>query len=482
MAFIRKVRTKSGATAVQIVTKAHGEIVGIDHLGSAHTDDELTLLLGLARERLRAGQLSLLDRPASLTLSLGHTVSGVLMDTLTDVYRRLGFDQLADDDFAALCLARIVEPVSKLDSLRVLAELGVTGLSKDRLYRCLVRAVAQDYRATFAQCCVAQATQAGIRLLLYDVTTLYFEIQQEDSYRKPGLSKERRLEPQIVVGLLVDHRGFPLAVHSFEGNTAETTTILPVLEQFRQAHQLPQPVTVVADAGMLSTKNLEALTTAGYRYIVGARLTKIPDVVVAAQATGAGLTDGQILTASAADQRTIYQYREKRAALDRRNIDKQVAKAERIVEGQTSSKRARFVTVTAAKRRLNDALIARAKALAGVKGYVTNLNRPDHEIIAAYHQLWHVEASFRMSKSDLKARPIFHRKRDSIEAHLTVVFAALAVARTIEDRTGLSIQKFVKTIRPIRSGTIRLNGREYQAVAEIPAPVQQLLKKLAAGH
>lgn len=481
MAFIRKVRTKSGATAVQIAHKNHGQLVRLEHLGSAHTDEELQLLLGLAQQRIQAGQLSFLDRPTSLKLALGPTVSGLLLEVLTQEYCRLGFDALGDEDFASLCVARIVEPVSKLDSLRVLAELGVGGLNKNRLYRCLARVVAHNYRATIATCCVAHATQAGIRLVLYDVTTLYFEIQKEDDYRKPGMSKERRLEPQIVVGLLVDQRGFPLGVHSFEGNTAETTTILPVFEQFRTQHGLTN-ITVVADAGMLSAKNLTALANAGYTYVVGAKLAKIPDVLTAYQRTHPPLTDGQILTAHDGDQRVIYQYRAKRAALDQRNIQKQVAKAERIVSGQTAPKRAKFVTVTTKERRLNQALIDKANVLAGIKGYVTNLDRPDDEIISYYHQLWNVEASFRMSKSDLKARPIFHHKRESIEAHLTVVFAALAIARTIEFRTGMSIQQFVKTVRPIRSRTVILNGKAYQADAEVPKSVASLLQKLRAVH
>lgn len=481
MAFIRKVKTKSGATAVQIAHKVHGQIIRIDHLGSAHTDEELQLLLELAREQLRAGQLSLLDRPSSLKITLGQTVSGLLLDILTEQYHYLGFDQLTDEDFASLCVARIVEPVSKLDSLRVLAELGVTGLSKNRLYRCLARAVAHDYRATIAKCCFERANQGGLQLVLYDVTTLYFEIQKEDDYRKPGMSKERRLEPQIIVGLLVDQRGFPLDVHSFTGNTAETTTILPVLEQFRRQHQL-EPVTVVADAGMLSAKNLEALAAAGYTYVVGARLNKIPAVIADYQTAHTTLADGQILTARSADHRVVYQYREKRASLDRRNIAKQIARAEKIVQGTTVATKAKFLTVTTKEKHLNHVLITKARALAGVKGYVTNLDRPDREIIAAYHQLWNVEASFRMSKSDLKARPIFHHKRDSIEAHLTVVFAALAIARTIEYRTGLSIQQFVKTVRPIRSGTVIVNGRTYQAEAELPDSVANLLRKLRAVH
>ena len=133
-------------------------------------------------------------------------------------------------------------------------------------------------------------------------------------------------------------------------------------------------------------------------------------------------------------------------------------------------------------KKLNQKLIDKAKALVGVKGYVTNLAVPDEQVVVSYHQLWHVEQSLRMSKSDLKARPIFHQKRDSIEAHLTVVFAALAIGKIIENRTGMNIKRFVKTLRPIRSGTVIINGKEYLAEADIPSEVRSLLYKLQSGH
>jgi len=203
---------------------------------------------------------------------------------LNEQYCLLGFDQLKDDFFAYLCIARIVEPTSKLDSLRVLTELGVTGISKNRLYRCLGQVIERDYRRILTKQCFDEVAAQGIRLILYDVTTLYFEMQDEDDYRKSGMSKERRLEPQILVGLLVDPSGFPLGIHSFEGNTAETNTMLPVLETFREQHRL-QNITVVADASMLSSKNMEALTQSGYTYNVGSRLHKIPYEIAEYQKT-----------------------------------------------------------------------------------------------------------------------------------------------------------------------------------------------------
>ena len=481
MAFIRKVKTASGATAVQIAYKSSGRIVKIEHLGSAHTKEEVEILISLAKERLYKGQQSLFTDPkSSFRVGLKQSFSGLLFNALKEQYQQLGFSKLTDEDFACLCVARIVEPTSKLDSIRVLSDLGIGDLNKDRLYRCLGRVISQDYRATISQVCFNYAKSQGLNLVLYDVTTLYFEVQQEDDYRQSGLSKERRLEPQIVIGLLVNQDGFPLGLQSFEGKTAETKTIIPVIEEFRSQHHLDS-LTVVADAGMLSLKNLEALSQAGYNYVVGSRLSKIPYDIAEYQ-KNQPLSDNQIVEASQNNHRIIYQYKAKRAALDIRNIEKQVIKAQRIASGQSSMKKNRFLTLQTGGKRLNQKLIDKAYALAGIKGYVTNLDTPPLKVISAYHQLFEVEASFRMAKSDLKARPIFHHKREAIEAHLTVVFASLAVSRRIEWLTGISIKRFIRNLRPIRSGTVTLNGKEYTAEAEVPKDIHRLIQKLQSGH
>lgn len=479
--FIRRVKTSSGATAVQIAHKQYGRIKHIEHIGSAHNLKEEAVLMSLARERLYANQPSLFaDTHPALKLRLKSSCSGLLRRVLLEQYHALGFSQLTDEVYALLCIARIVEPTSKLDSLRVLSDLGVHHIDKNQLYRCLKRVIDREYRKTVSTLCFDQAVAGNLSLVLYDVTTLYFEVQQEDSYRKPGLSKERRLEPQIVIGLLVDQSGFPLGLHSFEGNTAETKTILPVIESFCSQHTIHH-MTVVADAAMLSVNNLSALAQAGHRYIVGSRLHKIPYDIAEYQKTQT-LRDQQIIISQHKTYRIVYQYRTSRAALDVKNIQKQVTKAQKIITGKTAVSKAKFLTVKAKSKTLNQALIDKAYALAGIKGYVTNLDIPGQQVIDYYHQLFQVEASFRMAKSDFKARPIFHRKRDSIEAHLTIVLTALAIGKSIELQTGMSIKQLVKTLRPIRSGTVDINGQEYIAEENIPPVIHTLLQKLHSGH
>lgn len=481
MAFIRKVKTKSGATAVQVVHKNFGQITRIQHIGSAHNSEELAILITLAKKQLQGSQQSLFpDMAISPIIQLKKSCSSLLWQVLRQQYKQLEFDQLMDEVFAALCIARLVEPTSKLDSLRVLADLGIDQISQNQIYRCLPKVIDKDYRSTVSQLCFSHAKSQGINLLLYDVTTLYFEVQQEDSYRKPGMSKERRLEPQIVIGLLADQSGFPLGLHSFEGNIAETKTILPVVKGFCAQHRIKN-LTVVADAAMLSAKNLSDLVQAGYTYIVGSRLNKIPYDIAEYQKTKP-LSDQQIIVSQNSDYRVIYQYREKRAAVDRRNIQKQIDKAQKIVLGQVSPTKAKFLTLKSKTKQLNQALIDKANTLAGIKGYVTNLNIPDQQVIDYYHQLFQIEASFRMAKSDFKARPIFHRKRDSIEAHLTIVLTALAMGRNIEALTGISIKQFVKLMRPVRSGIVIIDDQEYQAREIIPESVQAILLKLGPGY
>ena len=165
-----------------------------------------------------------------------------------------------------------------------------------------------------------------------------------------------------------------------------------------------------------------------------------------------------------------------------KGIDTQVAKAEKAVAGQAAVKRNRFVHLSGGTRTVNRELEAKARALAGLKGYITNLDAPTAEfVIGAYHQLWQIEKSFRMSKSDLRARPIFHHKRDSIEAHLTVVFAALAVTRWLERVTGWSIKKLVKTLRRYHSVQIQVGDKVLTAADPLPNDILDVVTKIRAA-
>jgi transposase len=251
---------------------------------------------------------------------------------------------------------------------------------------------------------------------------------------------------------------------------------------------------VVADAGMLSASNLNAIEDAGYSFIVGSRITKAPyDLAEHFEKHGDYFVDHQILESTrtmgqgkdARDRRIIYQWRFTRSKRDNKNINAMVAKAEKIASGKAPFAKARFLKVTGETKELNQETVDRARQLAGLKGYVTNLDAKIMDgtaVIDAYHDLWKVEASFRMTKSDLKARPIFHHTKDAIEAHLTIVLAALAVSRDLQERTGTSIKKIVQTLREARSATIEINRQRLTIDPELSPAALDLLHRLQNGH
>jgi hypothetical protein len=493
VAYIRTVKTASRATAVQIVHSNRRGSREIEHIGSAHTPEDVEVLKAVARQRLNAGQ-DTLDfgdgRPAGATLPILSTRSQQLWDALCLAYSSLGFDAAceADEVFKALVLARLIEPTSKLATIRVLEEIGIVAPSYATINRRLPGYATDEWRQRLARACAAHVGLGPATLVLYDVTTLYFETDEGDGFREPGFSKERRLEPQITVGLLTDVRGFPLMVHAFEGNKAETKTILPVVQAFAAAHRI-SGVTVVADAGMLSEANLAALEDAGLRFVVGARIPEVPYQVAEWRRTHPGepIADGQVFVqpwvmgtqADPRRQTIFYQYRADRARRTLKGIDQQIAKAEKAVAGQAAVKRNRFVQLTGATKSINRDLEAKSRALAGLKGYITNLEAPTAEyVMGAYHQLWQIEKSFRMSKTDLRARPIYHHKRDSIEAHLTIVFAALAVTRWLEQLTDWSIKKLITRLRRYHTVEIQAGDQTVTAADPLPDDIRVVLDRL----
>jgi Transposase DDE domain len=541
VAWIRKVRTASGATAVQIAVGGGSRRRIVAHVGSARTEAELGILLARAREMMAdpaqgafdlgiepavprarlvappavpalfdAGACDAAPAPAG-PVRVVSTDSRLLFQALDGVYASLGFGALGDDVFRDLVLARVVEPTSILDAGRVLADLGRKAASDSTMRRALARCKERGYRDKIAELCFAHVIATGdVSLILYDVTTLYFEAEHEDALRKVGYSKERRVDPQVVVGLLVDRNGFPLEIGCFEGDKAEKHTILPVIRQFQARHGL-EAMVVVADAGMLSAANLDDLDEAGLGFIVGSRVTKAPvDLESHFRWHGDAFTDGQVIDTLTPKKgknrdnnpglraepawgreehpgswRAVWAFSAKRFAHDNKTLTAQENRAREVISGAKSARTPRFVKKGAGAPFLDGQALARARKLAGLKGYVTNLPvsvMSPAEVISRYHDLWQVERSFRMSKTDLAARPMFVRRRDAIEAHLTIVFTALAVAREAQDRTGLAIRNVVRQLRPLRSAVIEAGGA-VQAFPPAVGPEQQaVLDALKTGR
>jgi hypothetical protein len=321
--YVRTVKTTSGATAVQVVWSSRRGSRKIEHVGSAHDEAELEVLKAAAQQRIAAGQPELdlgLDPAGGGPLPITSSKMSHLVDSLGRAYQVLGFGDATgkDEVFRHLVLARIIEPSSKLDSLRVLEEAGVTPASYRTLKRRLPAYAKEEWRQRLSQACAAHARLGPASLVLYDVSTLYFGTDQGDRFREPGFSKERRLEPQITIGLLTGQDGFPLMVSAFEGNRAETKTILPVIKTFMAAHHLPD-VTVVADAGMISEANQKAIEAAGLSFILGMKVPDVPYLVDQwrREHPGEEIPDGHVFTQpwptgpkdKRRDQWIYYQYR-----------------------------------------------------------------------------------------------------------------------------------------------------------------------------
>lgn len=282
--------------------------------------------------------------------------------------------------------------------------------------------------------------------------------------------------------------------------------MIPIIKGFQARHNLEHFV-IVADAGMLSAQNLTALDEAGLHFIVGSRVTKAPvDLEAHFRWHGDFVTDGQVVDIITPKPRTksvnniykrtepvwdpedfptswraVWTYSQKRAARDNKTLTAQENRARAVIEGESVPRTPRFVKKSGTGHVLDEKALARARRLVGIKGYVSKIPATimgADEVISSYHDLWQVEQSFRMSKTDLRARPIFARTRDAIEAHLTIVFTALALSRTVQNRTGLSLRRFLRTVAPLRSATIEINGATATLPPQVTTDQQAILSAL----
>ena len=384
--FLRKVKTVSGAMAVQIAVKEGRRDKVIEHLGSAHTQAELAALMEIGRRRIAPDQLALdlspvpsapppaSSGPANVGAVVASKRSALLWDVLHGAYTRLGLGEAVGGDraFEQMVLARLIEPTSKAQVPCVLADLGLESASVRTLFRSLGRCIERDYRQAISAAALKHAMAAGdVSLCLYDVTTLYFETEKEDELRKVGYSKERRVDPQIIVGLLVDRAGFPLRIGCWEGNRAETTTIVGVVEQFRQAAKV-EPLVVVA--GRQHAVNRQPEHPGRGQRGLHRRLThhtRAPeDLEAHFHWHGDAFTNGQLIdtitprrgSRSERDKsrkaepvwdphthpgswRAIWVHSSKRFTRDNHTLDAQANRARAVIAGEKRPKGTRFVTV-----------------------------------------------------------------------------------------------------------------------------------------
>ncbi len=378
-------------------------------------------------------------------LSFTHAYHYFAYEFLSCFYQLNGFDGLGNDLLKDLVLTRIIEPASKLRSVELIEEYFGRRYTRNIIYKGLpeIKLIKRDIE-NIAVNYAKNNLDFDFSLVFYDVTTLYFESFTNDDFRKCGFSKDNRPgQPQILVALVVNKDGYPVTVDLFEGNKFEGHTLLPVVLNLKNTYKIDK-LTIVADAAMLSFDNLKELREYGLSYIVAARLSNLPLGLLRQISTYLAKKEGRYFKTETEYGFLICDYSEKRAAKDKNDRKKQVLKAQLEIDNpKKASKRSRFIKeITKSVYVLNQKLIEKDEMIDGIKGYYTNLDGVrDDLIVERYKDLWTIEKSFRMTKSDLKARPVFHRKKESIEVHILIVFVSLCVSKSIELLTGLSIRK-----------------------------------------
>lgn len=451
MLSIRKVKTKSGSIAIQVVIYQGHKSKIIKHIGSSKEEEELLALQQKGKEFIKeyTGEHSLFPEPQEKILFVDR---GECISVTHQFARRFLLCcakecGLADIDplLLDLSIMRLIEPASKLRTIWLLSHyFGIT--YSQRIYRKIPKLIELKTEIEKrAYTLAVKRFNEQFYFVLYDVTTLYFETFKSDELRIEGFSKDNKpQQPQVVIGLLVTHSGFPLMYEVFPGNTFEGKTMLPIIEKFISGHKKTKPI-IVADAAMLSEERLEELKEKKISYIVGARLANANLVLVKQIHNRLQDKDGAIVRFPSIHGDLICDFSAKRYKKQLNDLNKQIKKAEEFVAKKSSGKRAKFVKKLSKEAvELNKALIEKHKLLLGIKGYCTNITESDlsnQETIARYNNLWRIEQSFRMSKSDLQTRPIFHRKEDAIRSHVLICFVALIIEKYLELSTNLSLRK-----------------------------------------
>lgn len=420
-------------------------------MGSARSEKQIQILEWQARqeiERLTGVQELFIDPREVYLESFLSTLSNSDIRVVGPelifgkIYDRIGFNQVPELLFRHLVISRLVHPGSKLKTIDYLKRYQGKLYEIDTIYRFLdkLHSKYKEQVESLAFEFTKQVCGGRIGMVFYDMTTLYFESGDEDDLRKTGFSKDgKHQNPQIYLGLLVASKGYPIGYDIFQGDSYEGDTLLPIIEKFEKKYQLDKPV-VIADAGLLSKQNIGALQQQGYEYILGGRI-KNEKAEIKKKITAKQWTDGQIMRIKKSDTATlIVHYSAKRAKKDAHNRQKGLQRLEKRL------KSGKLTKSNLNNRGYNKYLKLEGQvALSidydkfekdvqwdGLKGYLTNSKLSSRIIIAQYKELWHIEKAFRISKTDLRIRPIYHRLHHRIEAHICLAFVAYTIYKELE--------------------------------------------------
>lgn len=452
--FVRKKKNRSGTISVVVVDKSGGRFREIKKFGVAASVSEADALCERARQWVRryGGQLELdfdgIDKTDDdIRYALSH-VSKFLLNAsqsiLGRVYDSIGFGQIDDDVLRHLVIARVCEPQSKLATSAYLKSYFDEDVSHFRIYRYMDKlySTQQEEVQRISVEHTRKILGGEIGLMFYDVTTLYFERAPggEDDIRQSGFSKDgKTAEAQIVLGLLVSKDDYPLAYSIFNGSQYEGFTMIPVIDDFVRRFSLDDFV-VVADSGLMSTKNIKLLRAAQYKYVIGARIknesSDIKEWILSLPKDDKNTYE----YVKQNGDRLIVSYSEKRARKDAHNRQKGVERLKKAFRSEKITKDKinrrgynKFLEITKDVRvTISQDKIDEDARWDGLKGYITNTSLDAEDVISKYTGLWVVERAFRISKGNLEMRPIFHFTERRIEAHICICFMAYKVYKELQ--------------------------------------------------
>ena len=492
----RSVKTSSGKIAIQVYYLHNRKRVIVKHLGSASTLDELNHLKHLAEQSIvdYSNQASLFPSSNSGAYSYLEQYECVgfyyrfYYDTIQRLITQLGIEELTSSLFKDLIIIRILEPASKLRSIELIETyFGIKHRRQNYYKEAPKWNSLKDHAIAKVNDFAKREYGFDYSLLFYDVTTLYFESFEDDELRKTGFSKDSKSQqPQIVVGLMVSKDGFPIAFDIFPGNTFEGHTILPVVKTFIVKNKVSS-FTVVADAAMISNDNIRELKSHGIHYIVGARLGNLPQAIFDELDAKIKREEGKAIRLHTDKGHLICSFSSARYRKDKYEMEKQILKAKSILKSPSKNTKAKFVKTHNEKLGLNEELIKKSTKLLGIKGYYTDLDEqdlPTNMVIERYHQLYRVEQAFRVAKSDLETRPIFHFKDEPIKLHILICFLALTISKHIEIKTGLSIRRFITETKKVTDAKMqnKLTQKEVIVKGKVTKGLEELLAKIDLLH
>jgi transposase len=499
--FVRKKKNKSGIISIQVIEKRNGKSVLIKTIGSSADEKTVKQLFKQGQEYvLRFGgqqvfqfedEQQVVDAHFKALQSFRLVGPELLLGKIFD---DIGFNQIKDNLFRHLVLTRLVYPVSKLKTVDYLYKYKNEQIDVERVYRYLDKLYnkQKDKIQHLSYTHTLQILGGQINIMFYDVTTLYFEAEHEDALRRTGFSKEgKHQNPQIVLGLLVSKGGYPLAYEIFQGKQYEGQTLLPVIEGFKERYKLAELV-VIADAGLLSKDNLNELQNKNYRYIIGARIKNeqhhLQEKIIANKPqNGSSICiqrdNGTRLIVSYSDARAKKDAANRKRGLDK--LEKQIASGKLTKANINNRGYNKYLRLDGSiKITINKEKYEQDAQWDGLKGYVTNTLFNNEEVIENYKELWQIEKAFRISKTDLQIRPIYHRLQRRIEAHVCIAFCAYKVYKELErqlklKRAHLSVEQAIDISKTIHSINIKTHlSEKIHTRLYIDKPEQQFLLNL----